>query len=517
MKILKLLLALTAIIFIYSCVDDNDDLIEESSLETEERQVTLGDWEARPCANITIFVEPDCHNNWVDGVADAIQEYNNVPDISIEIQQVEVNEPPADIVINCVDFGGGFANLFGLAEFPLNDGEIGDDIFLNTDFDENCTDPCLYASVLMHEIGHNLGILHNESSLGVIGPNIGDKEYDPSTGEFTYNFPDATVIAEHIEGTQTGTETGSVFNSGTNCGSPNCSFTADDILALQSVYPCSGCSDLGCECPILPTLEGPASFCTDEVKTYCVNGLVDGWTLSTGTEECFEVSFEEPGIQTISIEVCPDGLPDCCVTASIEVEIRERKDGIKCLCVCEAQEQSGRKNPIELWEVEVDCCDNRPCSELIPGWWIEYLIDDRECFNKEEIIPCDPPQVSLSGTGKICIRESGTYCISGVSGPITWNISGMGSITTPGTCLTFTPTDIGNYTISTTVCEDDCCVTKSRDVEVSSCEVECYCECEDGQSGDIIELIYDCNEVGDCQDIFYEDDIYNCKQLTRIR
>lgn len=514
MKFLKLILAITAILLIFSCVDD-DQLVEESNLETEERQAGLGDgWVPAPCANITLYIDPDaCGPNWEASLPDAIAEYNNIPGVAIQMQQVM--SPPADIEITCADFANN--NSFGLGEWPDADGVIGGNIFMNTDFENSCTDPCFHAGSMMHEISHNLGFCHGEQEglSGNVGPWILN-----ANGTFTQVNTGQVTPLEHIPGTPTGLgDPNSIFNVH-DCADPNCVLSPDDIIALQSYYPCENCTEPLCNCPISPSIVGPNSFCAGDEASFCVTGIAQGWSLSTGSGSCFDVSFPDPGNQTISVDVCLDDEPDCCVSASIDVEVREKKDGIKCLCVCEAQEQSGRKNPIELWEVEVDCCDDRPCSELIPGWWIEYLIDDRECFKKEEIIPevpCEIPNVGLSGPNKICLGDSGTFCITGLNnGQTTWQISGVGTTTTSTDCLTFTPSSTGTYTISTTVCKDDCCETFSREVKVTTCEVECYCECEDGQSGDIIELIYDCNEVGDCQDIFYEDDIYNCRQLTRI-
>ena len=521
MKLFKALLTLGVFMLVFSCSND-DQLQPESNLETEKRQWTLTDLTnpITPCeANeLTYFIDDCFDGSAFDGAIQAgMDAYSNAP-ISINWTEVD-NAAGAHLVFDCI--AGGECGE-GIASFPVDlealhpdifapgdvggpnvqtnfpsGGSIGGEINLNFPWATcSCSaaelDPCFFQALVMHEVSHVLGLVHNDV-----------EEILTNNG-----------LATHVSNTPLGPQENSVINTGgfgVWCDKP-CEFNNFDITALQSLYP------------LEVAVDAPTAICVGEEGEICVS-LGDGIGLTTMividgnasefTGDCFPISFDDPGNHTISVVSCVTDCQEICTET--ELVVRAYNEDLECYCVCEAQEQSGRKNPIELWEIQVDCCDDRPCSELIPGWWYEYLVDDKECFKKEEEIPCDPPQVSLSGTGKICIGDSGTYCISGVSGPITWNISGMGSITTSGTCLTFTPNQIGDYTISTTVCEDDCCVTESREVEVSGCEVECYCECEDGQSGDIIELIYDCNEVGDCQDIFYEDDIYNCKQLTRIR
>lgn len=204
-----------------------------------------------------------------------------------------------------------------------------------------------------------------------------------------------------------------------------------------------------------------------------------------------------------------------------------------CYCVCEAQGSIGKGTKNELgrneeWKFPVDCCDERDCSEIIPGWWFEYLVDGSECFQKEN--ECELPPFILEGppNENLCVNHTTEYCI-GISSlssnaTITWT-TGIGATISPSSsmCGNFTPQRDGPHIISVQVCDriegegqQECCVTEEIQVFVDICDVECYCECKDGNDPDlIIELVHDCNDTRDCQDIFYEDNINDCVKKTR--
>ena len=481
MKFLKVLLALGVIIFLFNCTND-DILQQDAENNIETRQVKIGEWESQPCAQLTIFVDGNCHENWSSQVEFVIDSYNDVPDVAIELVQVTTNDPRADIVINCVDFGPGFSHLSGLSEIPATDGVIGDDIYLNTDDDEKCDEDCFYSHVIMHELAHNLGILHNEQTGCAVGP-IGNKTYNSTTGVFTYDDPDATIKAEQIAGTHVGTESGSIFNATTDCDNHSCSFTPDDILALQALYPLCGCVDLApCQC-FLPEINivGPSEFCfntSDEIATFCAVDLPPGSTLSVSGDgfssqingDCIMVSFDDPGFIDINIEVCIDG---CCTTI-VKTIAADNQCCNTCYCECETPIEGTNPLEYEIVRNKISCLETESCDELFPP--------GDEYFDCKRISVPTPLDVSINGDEEICLEDGyGTWCVIGLSPgtSTTWTINGPGvsdTETSPNSCLSYDLDLPGTYVVSTTVCEGECCETLVHSIVVNECE-GCYCEC----------------------------------------
>jgi len=190
-----------------------------------------------------------------------------------------------------------------------------------------------------------------------------------------------------------------------------------------------------------------------------------------------------------------------------------------CYCVCEALDNYG--NPkLENFKIPVDCCSTVPCSELIPDWWLEYLVYDKECFSVTQD-PCKGPTVTLNGPREVCVGHSAQFCIAGnFNSRSSWSGSG-GVLGSPSRyCRSFTANSPGTYVISVEVCDrtvqdGDCCNTIMETIEVVQCETECFCECTDGLSGRLIELPIDCDDDRDCDDIHFEDDIYDCVKRER--
>jgi len=393
MRTIKFFILFAFLACIFSCSQDDQieslDQLENDSIE--KRQVTIANWEPASCVTLKIRVDGNCVSNWSRAVRKAILEFNKIPDVSFKMESV--SNGPADIVVNCVDFGPGFSNLYGLSEIPTMDGQIGNDIYLNTDFDDNCTDVCWFQSIVMHELAHNLGILHNEENLGSpIGP-IGDKTYDNSTGGFTYTFPDLTITAMQIAGTSQGSEIGSVFNTSTaDCSTPNCTFTANDILALQTLYPlgdpceCLEAIDYWCECP--EVLDDPCDCpesienicdCPDnvtdpcdcpelfpeetEVKCYCVcYGLVPKEETRDFETVIAEIGRAEIDCDPVSIANCTQentSVSYCEVErVCTEVEIVEEEE---CFCSCTIESSIHFPEPL-TWEFIIDCNKPQECD-----------------------------------------------------------------------------------------------------------------------------------------------------------
>ncbi len=134
----------------------------------------------------------------------------------------------ADITIICDTTIG--ACTLGLADLPIS-GVIGDTIRINTAYPAaSCicvpTDltVCRLTNVILHEIGHTIGLGHNDEIAG-------------------------SAFFTQIAGTPTGFDAGSIFNSGPSEGRGycdlGCTFNENDILALQALYGCLPAVNVG--------------------------------------------------------------------------------------------------------------------------------------------------------------------------------------------------------------------------------------------------------------------------------
>jgi len=246
--------AVALIFSISSCSTDSEEPYKkELETEIELRQMSI-DFEPAPClvvSDISIFIPDDCGPNWTNGILDAIQAYNDT-DTGINFEQT-MDEDDADISFSCLDFAEGFdpdsgqdlSNVIGIGEVPNVNGGIGAETFLNTDFEITCGVPCFFQGVVMHELGHNLGLFHNENTEAQRGA-VGDI-IDDGDGTFTFSGEGDDLV--WIEGTiAEGTnDPTSIFNEATGCFVANCVFNANDIIALETLYPRP---EDPCDCPL---------------------------------------------------------------------------------------------------------------------------------------------------------------------------------------------------------------------------------------------------------------------------
>ena len=292
------LLILTAVsAFIFSCqpdsVLDENTTYNENTSNVENRQ-RVYDWEPGECGvNALIFISDDCEGNWADAVQPSIDAYNDL-DIGILFNITE-NEADADMVINC----HFMTSAIGLATELTEDGVIGDEIKLNTQFETGCSDdPCWYQYVVMHELGHNIGISHNGQE-------------SPVTTTF------------HVPGTdKNGKDRKSVFNACLlECGDGVCEFNKDDIKALEFLHknkPTDPClcpewfEPCSCKTDNLGLTSISGSICSMNSAEYCISGDFESfeWSVTNGTilsgqgSNCVKISTSDNGNDmTVAVQV----------------------------------------------------------------------------------------------------------------------------------------------------------------------------------------------------------------------
>ncbi len=256
MKYLNYFLGIFILTLLVGCADKEFNLEHghehDHLVQTEVRQTRIN-FEPAPCSRVSdlkIFISGDCGFEWRVGSLRAMEAYNET-DTGINMTTTS-DSTEADITIQCRDFANG--GIFGAAEVPHADGMVGAESYLNTDWEIWCSDPCFFQSVVMHELGHNLGFYHNDNICGQNG-SVGDISID-ANGDIDFGNTLAEIV--HIPGTapEGDDDPFSIFNSTTSCGSPFCEFNANDIIALETMFPRP---DDPCQCPL--------AFSEDELAT----------------------------------------------------------------------------------------------------------------------------------------------------------------------------------------------------------------------------------------------------------
>ena len=257
---------------LYSC--SQDSRIEENEIyEIDKRHTYSVINDGFPLCKapyLKVYIDDCFEDSFYDGIIpDVLQAYNDLG-LIINFTTTESIED-ADIIIECFESTG---SCFGGNVVPEGIQTL---IILNiANFYFRCCpgqstpNLCQATSIVMHEIGHALGLGHTDNK-----------------------------DAKNIPGTVSSDPT-SIYNSGSFvnwCNLP-CEFADSDIEALEILY--------GTETDESPyEIDGPEEICVDTPTEYCLEtGRLGVWP-GNGPDElnCGEFSFSTPGEKTISVVI----------------------------------------------------------------------------------------------------------------------------------------------------------------------------------------------------------------------
>ncbi|WP_271765166.1 reprolysin-like metallopeptidase [Aquimarina algiphila] len=164
--------------------------------------------------DINIYIHPGMNSDWQNASIDAIYRWNSINSgLNLKITN-SITKAHIEIIYDSQDPNVNLgSNTFGRGSWPTVNGLPGKKIWVNPDFDSNqyCNKSItqnMRISNVQHEIGHNLGITHTNSSFGI-----------------------------SIPGTPN-TDSQSVMNGGAACTIDN--FSLGDIKAITYLFPQPG-------------------------------------------------------------------------------------------------------------------------------------------------------------------------------------------------------------------------------------------------------------------------------------
>lgn len=170
--------------------------------------------------NITIKIDYSkipANNGWEQVITEAITEWNNVPDCCVNFILLPPNSTEIPSIYFTGDNGEAGPSAFLQGASPYN-GNVGNQVRLNEDYDYSSLTLEAKKMAFMHELGHTLGFGHTENRFDTpSSPNFNDINITSIYGD-----PNSVMnsVLSNINGVPT-------ING----------FSSDDVKAFQYLYP----------------------------------------------------------------------------------------------------------------------------------------------------------------------------------------------------------------------------------------------------------------------------------------
>lgn len=139
-----------------------------------------------------VFQKPSDQSHWGDGLSLAVQRYNQFFSSNPDVSFTSGYPSGCSHYIELRSKRLGYNHYFALEADKVSSWSRrpGDWIMINTDRENDYSSRDLRAGILMHEIGHTLGLKHTNDGAGTAIPN---------TNNDSYAYASVFLPEDHIE------------------------------------------------------------------------------------------------------------------------------------------------------------------------------------------------------------------------------------------------------------------------------------------------------------------------------
>ncbi len=209
------------LLFTKKISDYEIDLNNDENLSTKKRQYREAGIVSLFNLRISVFLDPSLRNVYENALIQAINRYNNINNCGLFLTYS--TNRSSSIVIDPTFSNDDF---WGKAQFPTR-SRVGRQVLINTRINGNLNSLNQRIELMLHEIGHCLGLRHTDWR---------------SNGEGSYgSFFDFLGIRPgqpvHISGTPSDESDGNSIMWSSLGNTPLIGFSNFDLVALRTLYP----------------------------------------------------------------------------------------------------------------------------------------------------------------------------------------------------------------------------------------------------------------------------------------
>lgn len=169
---------------------------------------------------ITVYIDPNVPGRWITAINDAMAAWKKLnktfnPSGASNVFFIRSYSANANIAIT---MGHLDADRIGMSSFPDSNGSVGSSIQISNDpFIISSLNPAQLKGVMMHELGHTLGLRHTDWQCNS----------EPTDSYGYYYIPGTPFLCDYQ----------SIMSSQSSGGAVNTDFSADDKLAISQLWP----------------------------------------------------------------------------------------------------------------------------------------------------------------------------------------------------------------------------------------------------------------------------------------